>query len=469
MQIDVTPVDASSSKLIISLTREEVDGAIDATYRRLSGRMKIKGFRPGKAPRQMVLRTYGEEDFYSEATGEALRRYYPQALRESGLNAVDSGHLDGDEHAHIEPGKPFAFKALVPIMPELALPDYGEIRIPAPPVVVTQGDVDAIIDALRRARATLEPAPAKAAEVGDVVKMNIRGRAGGADVINAEEYDFELLDGEADGDSPFPGLSKELVGARPGDIREITLALPDDFRSAEPVAGSLILNIVVKAIRRKVLPELNDEFVKSISKHETIGALQARLRRNLEQERTIAAIEKVGGEIVDSLIARSNPIPPEVLVGREQDRMLRKQRKLLEEAGMPYEEYLMAIAKKSEEEEREQLRPAAERSVKQDMILDAVARTEDIQFDEEEVEEEVVSVADSVTESDRDFDLLAESPRLHKLVAQELRRRAAFLKLVETVSGLKPLEDDARPDRAAGEAPVPSETDAQSLEAVAES
>ena len=444
MQVEVSRIDDATARLNISLTPDEVDGAINSTYQRLGQRVKIPGFRPGKAPRVMLLRTYGEDEFYHQATDEAIRQWYPKALRESGLQALDSGQLDlENEDSHLTPGEPFAFAALVPTLPEIKLPEYGEIKIPAPPTLVTEEDVDKVIDAVRLSRATLEPAPTKAAAIGDVVKMNIHGRAGGEEVVNREDFDFELVDEkESEEVNPFPGLSEELVGARPGDIREITLTLPLEYADGDVAGKVLLLNIVVKEIQRKVLPELSDDFVKEVSSSaETAAALREIIRHNIEHEKNEEAINKVAAEVVDSLIARTNPTAPEVLVMDEQDRMIRAQRRYFERSGLRLEQFLVS-AKKSEEQYRQELRPAAERSVKRDLLLDAVAKAEGLEPDTEVVDAEVRRMSGSLSKSERDFERLSESRRLHDVVTEEMRRQAALMKLVELVSGLQPITHD---------------------------
>lgn len=444
MQVEVTLVDEATARLDVTIEADEVDRAIEATYRRLAQRIKVPGFRPGKAPKSILLRTFGEDDFYHQATDEGIRRWYPQALRESGVQALDSGRLEErGEDSHVVPAESFTFVAVVPVVPEIQLPDYGEIKIPPPPTLVTEEDVDKVIEEVRLARATLEPAPAKAAALGDVVKMNIHGKAGGDDVVAREDFDYELV--ETERERTFPGLSKELTGARPGDIRDMTLALPDDYEDADLEGKSLLLNIVVKAIQRKVLPELNDELVQEISSSKTVSELRHVIRHNIEHEKNEEAINKVAGEVVDSLIARTNPPAPETLVAEAEDRMLRDQKRYLEQGGMRFDQFLIA-ARKSEDEYRADLRPSAERAVKRDLLLDAVAKAENLEPVPADVDLEVKRMSASVSRSERDFERLSESRRLHDVVAEEMRRRAALTKLVEMTSGLKPLvhpEDEA--------------------------
>lgn len=442
MQVEVSPAEEGKARLHVTLTAEEVGSVIDSTYQRVAQRVRVAGFRPGKAPRQLVLRTYGEEDFYHRATDELFRRWYPLALAESGVEAIDQGELESTgEHEHVRPGQAFSFSALVATKPEINLPDYEEMKIPAPSTEVTDAEVDKVLDAIRSSRATLEPVPSRPAQIGDVVKMNIHGRSQGEEVLSQDDFDFELVDETDQADPRFPGLSKELVGARPGDIRDVVLSLPPDYREQELAGESLSLKIVVKEVQRKILPELTDDFAKEVSSAESVSALREMIRHNLEHEKLDEATGKVSTEVVDALIARSNLQAPEILVEEEQDRMLREHRRYFERQDLKFDQFLMA-ARKSEDEYRSDLRPAAERSVKRDLILDAVAEAENLEPDPRTVDEEVRQMSEAVSNSERDVERLTHSPRLHATVADEMRRRMALTKLVEITSGLKPLDHD---------------------------
>lgn len=467
MQVDVEKLEAGKVRLNVTLTAEEVGAAIDGTYQRLGQRVRIPGFRPGKAPRAMLLRSYGEESFYHQATDDAVRKWYPKALDQSGIRPLDVGTLDlGDDHSHLTPGDTFTFAAEVPTLPEIELPDYGQIQIPAPSSDVSEADVDKLIDELRMATSTLEPAPAKAAAIGDVVKMNIHGRSEGREVLSDEDFEFALVEEDQDRDSNLPGLSKELVDSRPGDIREIVLSLGDDYRDEEMAGKALSLNIVVKEILRKVLPEVNDEWVVKVSGDaKTPDELRDRIRHNLEHEKRDEAINEVATQVIDSLIARTNPVVPEVMVNDELDTVMREQRRYFERRGLSFDQYLVA-ARKSEDEHREELRGTAERRVKRDLILDSVAAREGFEADPKDVDEQVNAMSKVASRSEADYERLSGSARLHDSIAEEIRRRMALTKLVEMASGLTPLHDETQEDETSAELDVP-DGDASEVSAVA--
>ncbi|HZT97301.1 MAG TPA: trigger factor [Chloroflexota bacterium] len=450
MQVEVAPQENGSARMSVVVSAEEVESAVNATYQRLSQRVKIPGFRPGKAPRQVVLRTIGEEYFLHQATDEVLRRWYPKALEESGLDPIAQGTLDaGDDHGHVHPGEEFRFAATVPIKPLISLPDYRQIKIPAPPVIVAIADVDDVLDKLRWDRGSWEPAPARAAEAGDAVRVNVTGRIGGHEVAAEEDLQVELVAEEESeeernrfADDPrFPGLSRKLAGSRVGDIKDLVLQLPQGKGEDHSTPNTMTVTVIVKEVLKRALPPLDDEFARNVSSAEDVQGLRALIRRNLERERAEEARTRVAREIIDSLIARTNPPAPETLVEKEMDSIVRDARRSIEQAGMKFDEFLI-IAHKSEEQFRQESRPQAERRVKRDLILESIVEAEGIEVTPEEIEAQVETMSQYVTRSDRDYERLVHSERLHEAVAENLARSKALNLLVEIVSGLKPEEDE---------------------------
>jgi trigger factor len=453
MQVDMTREPNSEVRLTVTLSPEEVKQAIDATYQRLVGRVRVPGFRPGKAPRALLQRYVGADVFYGEATDEAVRRSYPQAIEQSGVVPLDEPVIDYDGR-HVLEGEPFSYTVSLTARPEVNLPNYHEIRIPAPPVVVTEADVDEVIKELRESRATLQSVPGKTAEFGDVVTITITGRVEGREVLNRENADFELIEETDERRADPPGLSKELVGSRTGDIRESTLHLPPDYHNQELAGKMLSLRVLVKDVKRKVLPELTDEFVREISSYQTVAELREALRKNLEQERTQEAKDKIANEVIDSVIARTNLQVPEIMIAEEQDRLLNEQKRWFESRGLNFEQFLVA-ARRSEEEFRRELRPAAEKRVKRDLILHAIAQAERIEPPAEEVEAQMRQLAETSARSQRDYERLMRSERIRSAVIDTLSHRLALARLVEIASGVK--LDDAAADQELAASPVEPE------------
>jgi trigger factor len=288
MNVEVTKLPESRVSLKIELAAEEVEGALDRTYKTLVQRVNVPGFRKGKAPRAMLERMVGREFFLSEATEEAVRWGYRKALTEEKLAPIDQPEIDLPEdegeahgHQHVEPGHSFHFEATVSVSPEVQLPEYRSLHVERKQESVTDKDIDDLLQELRRRNATLEPT-VRPAQVEDTVTMNFTARVEGEEVLNRENFDYPLRDEEKDGpDTVFPGLSAELVDVNRGDIKEIALTLPELYPEEEFAGKTMFLRVLIKEVKRKVLPDADDDFAQSISEHQTLDELRTALRGNL--------------------------------------------------------------------------------------------------------------------------------------------------------------------------------------------
>ncbi|PZS01264.1 MAG: trigger factor, partial [Chloroflexi bacterium] len=328
MNVEVTTLPESRVALKVELTPGEVDQALDRTYRQLVQRVAIPGFRKGKAPRSVVERTVGPDLFLHEATEDAMRWGYRKAIDQEKLVPIDEAEVSaGDDHDHLDVGREFSFEATVSVKPDVQLPDYRGLEIDRSVVEVSDEDVDNLLHDLQERTATLEPTSSPADE-GMVVTMNIAGKVGGREIVNEENGEFELRDEERQGSDPvFPGLSRELIGVKPGDIKDIALLLPEMYRDDELAGKTLALRILVKEIKRKILPELGDELAQSVSEMKTLDELRGRLRDNIEIERKYAADQELADRVADAVTSRTFVEIPRVLVEEELDRGVEEMRR----------------------------------------------------------------------------------------------------------------------------------------------
>jgi trigger factor len=469
MNVEVTKLPESRVSLKIELAPEEVDGALDRTYKTLVQRVNVPGFRKGKAPRAMVERMVGREFFLAEATEEAVRWGYRKALSEEKLSPIDQPEIDLDEHEHegdahdhdhlhVEPGQPFHFEATVAVRPEVQLPDYRSLRIEREQQPVTDADVGELVDELRRRNATLEPT-VRAAQIGDVVTMNVTARVDGEEVLNRENFDYELRDEEQDGPDPvFPGLSAELAGVNRGDIREIALTLPELYAEEQFSGKTMFLRILVKEIKRKVLPDADDDFAQSISEHPTLDELKAALRSNLEMEHKLEADEKLIQEAVEAVTSRTFVDIPPVLIEEELDRMEEEMKDTLERARLSYEGYLEAT-ERSQEGLRNDWRETATRNVKATLVLAGVADAEGIEISNGDINRALEDLFRGAGIAEGERRRMRASATVRSNIRSRLRRQQAIQRLVEIMSGGEEVEPEAAEVAADQTAPVPADSE----------
>jgi len=444
MNVEVTKLPESRVALRVELTAQEVDQALDRTYKQLVQRVTIPGFRKGKAPRPVVERVVGQELFVHEATDEAIRWGYRKAVDQARVTPIDEAEIQPgtDGHNHIEPGHGFQFEATVAVRPEVELPDYHTLHIERPEVEVEDSDVDHLLDELRERNATLEPV-VRPAQIGDVVTMNITARVEGTEVINSDNADFELRDEEAQEPDPvLPGLSRELEGADRGDIREVTLHLPDLYANQELAGKTMFLRILVKEIKRKVLPPLDDELAQSVSEFQTLDELREALRKNIELERRLEAEEKLVADAVEAVSSRTFVEIPSILIEEEIDRMLEDMRRAFERRHLSFSTYLETSGR-TETQIRQEMHDAAAQNVKSSLVLGALADAEQIEVKGREVDSALEDLLRTANSSDTERRRLRSSNAVRANIRSRLRRQRAIQKLVEIVAGGEEVSPEA--------------------------
>lgn len=459
MNVELTKLPESRVALKIELSPDEVEGALDRTYKDLVRRVNVPGFRKGKAPRSVVERMIGHELFVHEATEEAIRWGYRKAIESERLVPIDEAEIDAGDHDHIEPGESFQFDATVAVRPDVELPDYHALSVERAQIEVTDEDVENILQEIRERNATLEPT-IRAAEVGDVVSMNIAAKVGGDEVINQENADFELRDEEETEPHPMlPGLSKELVGTSPGDIKELSLHLPAEYGNPEHAGKTMFVRVLVKEIKRKVLPALDDELAQSVSELQTLDELRELLRGNLEIERRSEADEKLIQDALTEVTSRTFVEIPPLLVEEELDRTLDDMRRMLERQGLSLDAYLEAT-EKTEVDVRADMRETAIDTVKRSLVLGAVAEKEKIEITNEEIDAGLEELFRSANLSNAERRRLRNSTNARANIRSRIRRQRAIHKLVEAITGEEVSADaaEAMADQTAAAAEDAEET-----------
>ena len=436
MNVEVTRLPESRVALKVELSAQEVESALDRTYKQLVQRVSIPGFRKGKAPRAVVERMVGAEYFLHEATDEAVRWGYRKAIDSENLTPIDQAEIDTgpDAHEHVEVGEPFHFEATVAVKPEVQLPDYSTIRVERDQAEISDDDVNEVIEEIRVRNATLEPV-SRPAQIGDVVTINITGRVDGEEIINNDNAEYELTDEEnGEPDVTLPGLSAELNGISAGEIREVALSLPAEYRDENLAGKTMLVRVLAKETKRKALPDLDDDFAQSVSAFTTFDELREAVRGNIELERRMAADEKLVSDAVEAVTERTFIDIPPVLVEEEIDRMIEDMRVTFERQRLSLDTYLEAT-QKSESDLRHDMRESAAKNVKQSLVLSAIADAENMTVTNRELDAALEEALRSMQTTDAERRRLRTSSGVRSNVRNRLRRQRAIQTLVGTVSG----------------------------------
>ncbi len=359
--------------------------AEDRAFRRLAKNAKLPGFRPGKVPRKVFEQAYGSAVISSEAMEDVVPAVYAKAVREHDLEPIDRPKM---ELLPEEEGQPTRIKAVVDVRPEISLGQYKGLGMESEPVNVTDEDVDRALNALARDRATLVPAE-REARLGDVVTIDYEGKIDG---VAFEGGTSKGQQTELNEDRFIPGFATGIAGMKAGETRDVEAKFPDDYQQQDLAGKTAIFTITLHEVKELELPKLDDEFAKAVSDNQTLEDLKADIRRRLQNVAESRRRRDLGNKLVEKLIESHDFPLPEVLIEREIDNMVSDGAGMAARMGMSYEDYLKA-AGKTEDDLRKEYRPDAEKRVKGTLILESIAKTENIQATPADIQSELQALA----------------------------------------------------------------------------
>ncbi|MEZ4554307.1 MAG: trigger factor [Dehalococcoidia bacterium] len=432
--------------LEIEVEEERLEAQMDKAVRRLSQRVRIPGFRPGKAPRQIVERTLGRPALLQEALEELLPDVYNEAIESQDIQAIGQPEFD------LKSTEPLVVSATVPVRPTIDLRDYRSLRAPRPEAETPDGRVEESLTALLRRYATLEPVD-RPVEWNDVVRMDVTVSVEGQTEPPHEEEGAEFAVTEG-GVVSLPGFLEHLIGLERGGPYEIEFALPDDYVAADMAGKRAHYTLTLHEVKQQILPDLDDDFAKSLDEEgiETAEQLRERVRQNIEAAAKAEADNAYREEVLDLLVASSDIDYPEILVEREIDRMIDRESNHAAHTREDLDRWLEAIGR-TEEEVRDSLRAQADLAVRRALVLGELASREELAVTEEEIEGEImrmasqfdIRTADGLNEEQRDaIRAIFDSPDNRASISNELM----------TTRTLQRLEDIASAPEEEGEARV---------------
>jgi trigger factor len=443
MRVSTERIPESQVLLQIEVDEERLQKAKDAAFRRLAGKTRIPGFRPGKAPREVLERHLGEHAILHEAVDRLLPQVYREALDQESIDPIDRAEFE------LVTEEPLVVKFTVPVRPDVDLGDYVSLRLEREPVEVEAERVQEGLEGLRRRYATLEPV-SRPIQWGDVLRADVRGMLDGSAFVQQEDAEFQLEEGRS---ISMPGFAEALIGHEKGDPFEFEVPVPDDA-SDEALRGKPArYEVTVKEIKQEVLPELDDDFARQVGEgFSDLEALRTRVEGDLRTALEEQAEHRFHDSILEALSERARIEYPPVLVEREVERLLREQ------TGAPagpggtsqaeLERYLQRVGK-SEEELRAELRPLAETRLRRSLVLSQVAEAEHIEVADSEVEAEIERLASGAGSQTEELRRLFSEQSAKESLRRSLMTRKTLERLVEIA---------AAPDTAPQEAPAAAES-----------
>ena len=398
MKIEQTYLEDHQLELTVETEQDVFERAKHLAAKELAKGKKIPGYRPGKAPYQLILNHFGEATIIDHALEHFLDDIYPQVIDEIEQEPYGPGQVK-----EIKSLEPPTLVFNIPLQPEVEIGDYRDIRIPYEKTEVSEEEVDQIIERMLSQQATVEEVE-HPAEEGNLVDTSLDGRPAESDPDDEESYLLKnqplpvMIKGKADDESkewPFPGFSRQLLGVSAGDTLELTHEFPDEEDVDEDYRGKEVLYIVkVTGIRERVLPELNEEFVKKISDLESVDELRDQIREDLSAQHTVEDENTYINSILDAILEDAEVKYPPQMVEGEIDGEIKELEMQLNSQGMDLEMYLK-IQSQDVEGLREQIRPNAEKRLTRGLLIGKISESEDLDIKPEEITGEFKSILDN--------------------------------------------------------------------------
>jgi trigger factor len=419
----VEELEGNKVRLHVAIPAVDFETAIDAAFRKLAREVKMPGFRPGKAPRRLLEARLGTEIAREQALRDSLPDFYAEAVQAEDIDVIAAPEIDitaGEDDGDVE------FDAVVEVRPQVTVVGHDALTVEIPSPTITDDAVDAQIDALRDRFADLEDSPAPLTD-GNYAEIDIKGYIHDESIegLTATDYLYEIGSGTV-----VPKLDDELRGKRPGDILKFNDTLPDRF--GERAGQEVSFQVLVKDAKRKVLPELNDEWVSEVSEFDTVDALRADARKRLEVYALLQGQLLVRDKVLTAASELVDGDVPDTLVSQEMERRLHDLAHRLDEQmpGITIPQYLAASGQ-DQEEFVAGVREGAINAVRADLALRAVAMQEEIEVSDEEVDEEISRLAERLGEKPAKVRKDLERRGVTQAVRSDLERGKALTFLIE--------------------------------------
>ncbi|MBD5119359.1 MAG: trigger factor [Clostridiales bacterium] len=396
----------STYELVVEVGAAEFQAAIDKVYNRQKNRINIPGFRKGKAPRKMVEKMYGAEIFYEDAISLAYPDAYEEALKEAGIDPVAYPQLEVLDVS----ADGFTFKATVTVKPEASIKDYKGLPVAKPEVKVSAADVKAELKPYIDRASRLVSVERKAKK-GDTAVIDFEGFKDGVPFQGGkgENYSLELGSG-----SFVPGFEEQVIGMKAGDEKDLDITFPENY-TPELAGAQVVFKVKVHEVKEKQEPEVDDEFAKDVSEFETLDEFKKDLGDKLKARRQEQADRDFETAVIDALIEKLECDVPQAMIDYRADKMLEDYANRIQSQGIGFEDYLRMMGL-SMDDMRAQSKTAADRNVRSDLALEAVAAAEGIEVTEAEVDEEIAKLAEQYSmEADKVRAVIKDEDLRHDL------------------------------------------------------
>ena len=421
MNVQVENLEKNMAKLTVEVPAEELEKALQAAYMKEKNKISVPGFRKGKVPRKMIEKMYGAAIFYEEAANILIQDNYAQAMEESGADIVSRPVIDV---VQIESGKPFIFTAEVAVRPEVKLGKYKGVQVTKVDTTVTDEEVDNAVEAERQKNARMVTVTDRAAANGDTAVIDYEGSVDGVPFEGGKAENHSL---ELGSHSFIDTFEDQIVGHNAGDEFDVNVTFPAEYHAAELAGKPAVFKVKLHEIKVKELPELNDEFAQDVSEFDTLDEYKADVRKHLEVEKENEAKRTKEDEAIAKIIEKSEMEIPEAMIETQCENMVNDFAQRIAQSGLTMEQY-MQFSGMTLDKLKEQVRPEAEMRIKSSLVLEQIAKDENIEVSDEEVDAEIERMAAQYgMEADKLKEYMGESEKT------SMKRDLAVTKAVDLI------------------------------------
>lgn len=390
MNVKAEKLDHNMAKLTVTIPVDVFQEATVKAYNKNKGKFQVPGFRKGKVSKEMLEKIYGKGIFYEDAVDFILNDTYPDAVKESGLDITTRPEIDIET---LEDGKDFVYTALVAVKPPVKLGKYKGVSVEKADTAVSAAEVTERLNEIREQNGRIvavEDAKRKVKK-DDVVTIDFEGFVDGVPFEGGKGDDYPLTIGSH---SFIDTFEDQLIGHKAGDQVEVNVSFPADYQ-AEKLAGKpALFKVLVKEIKEKQLPDLDDEFASEVSEFETLKEYKASLKKELEEKKAKIAAQENENRVLSAVVDAAEADIPDVMIKAVADNMLNEYADRLNRQGIPFEQYLK-ITGQTAEQLRDGMLDTARKNILTNLVLEAVAEQEKLEVTEEKVEERLKEMADA--------------------------------------------------------------------------
>ena len=423
MSLQVEKLENNMAKLTIEVPANDLEKALQSAYMKQKNKIAMPGFRKGKVPRQMIEKMYGPEIFYDDAANALIPKAYSEAYDECELEIVSQPKIDV---VQIEKGKPFIFTAEVATKPEVTLGEYKGLKVDKVSNRVTQKEVDAKIQEEAEKNARTIVVEDRAVQDGDEVVLDFEGFVDGVAFEGGKGENYPLTIGSG---SFIPGFEEQLVGVESGKEVEVNVTFPEDYHAEDLKGKPAVFKCTVHEIKAKELPEIDDEFAAEVSEFDTLEEYKADVKAKIKAQKEADGKAKKEDQAVEQAVANATMEIPDAMLDTQVRQMADDFAQRMMQQGLTMEQYFQFTGLTAEKM-MEDLRPQALKRIQTRLVLEAIAKAENIEISDEKLDEEIAKMAEAYKmEADKLKEFMGEAEK--KQMKEDMAVQEAVTFLVE--------------------------------------